>query len=67
LASLFLSIVCASAFSQQKEVTGIVFDKDTKARIAKVNVLNITSGKSVYNTFKGEFNIAAQPGDVLGF
>jgi hypothetical protein len=65
--TLFLSIVCASAFSQQKEVTGIVFNKDTKARIAKVNVLNITSGKSVYNTFKGEFNIAAQPGDVLVF
>jgi hypothetical protein len=44
-----------------------VFDKETKARIAKVNVLNITSGKSVYNTFKGEFNIAAKPGDVLIF
>jgi hypothetical protein len=38
-----------------------VFDKESKARIAKVNVLNTTSGKSVYNTFKGEFNIAAHP------
>ncbi|RYU89312.1 hypothetical protein EWM62_13335 [Mucilaginibacter terrigena] len=65
--TLFFSILCAAAFSQENEVTGIVFNKDTKARIAKVNVQNITSGKAVYNTFKGEFNIAAKPGDVLVF
>ncbi|MES2061740.1 MAG: hypothetical protein V4456_07455 [Bacteroidota bacterium] len=65
--TLFLCIVCGSVFAQQKEVTGIVFDKDSNARVAKVNVLNITSGKGVYNNFKGEFTIGANPGDVLVF
>jgi hypothetical protein len=63
--AFFLSILCVNTFAQTKEATGIVFDKDSKARIAKVNVLNATSGKTVYNNFKGEFNIAAKPGDVL--
>jgi hypothetical protein len=65
--TLLLSIMCGSVFAQQKEVTGIVFDKDSKARVAKVNVQNITSGKGAYNNFKGEFTIGANPGDVLVF
>lgn len=64
---LFLCALSATVFAQQKTVDGIVFDKDSKGRIAKVNVLNATTGKSVYNTFKGEFNIEAKPGDVLIF
>ncbi|MEZ2336024.1 hypothetical protein AB6735_10335 [Mucilaginibacter sp. RCC_168] len=64
---LFLCTLSATVFAQQKTVDGIVFDKDSKGRIAKVNVLNATTGKSVYNTFKGEFNIEAKPGDVLIF
>jgi hypothetical protein len=64
---LVFCVTCATAFAQQKEVTGIVFDKDTKARIAKVNVKNTTSGKSVYNNFKGEFSIGANAGDLLVF
>ena len=64
---LFFSILCGTAFAQQKEVTGIVFDKDSKARVAKVSVQNMTSGKGVYNNFKGEFTIGANPGDVLIF
>jgi hypothetical protein len=67
MAHPFLCMVCGTVFAQQKEVTGIVFDKDSKARVAKVNVLNITSGKGVYNNFKGEFTIGAKPGDVLVF
>ncbi|MEB0261701.1 MULTISPECIES: hypothetical protein [unclassified Mucilaginibacter] len=65
--SFFLSILCVNTFAQTKEVTGIVFDKDSKARVAKVSVLNATSGKSAYNNFKGEFNIVARPGDMLIF
>lgn len=64
---LFLCLITATAFAQEKEVTGIVFDKESKARIAKVKVQNTTTGKSAYNTFKGEFNINAKPGDVLVF
>lgn len=54
-------------FAQQKQVEGIVFDTESKDRIAKVNVQNATTGKSVYNSLKGEFAIDAQPGDILIF
>ncbi|MBD1363457.1 hypothetical protein IDJ77_06515 [Mucilaginibacter sp. ZT4R22] len=60
-------MMCVSAFAQQKEVTGIVFDKENKGRIARVNIRNNTSGQSVYNTFTGEFNIKANLGDMLIF
>lgn len=64
-ASLFFCILCTTVFAQEKEVTGIVFNKDTKARVAKVKVVNISTGKSVYNTFQGEFTIPAKPGDIF--
>jgi hypothetical protein len=64
---LILCTLSVTVFAQQKTVEGIVFDKDSKGRIAKVNVLNATTGKSVYNTFQGEFNIEAKPGDLLIF
>ncbi|MEN0054312.1 MAG: hypothetical protein AAGC65_11615 [Mucilaginibacter sp.] len=64
---LFFSTLSVNVFAQQKTVEGIVFDKESKTRIAKVNVLNATTGKSVYNTLKGEFEIEAKPGDVLIF
>jgi hypothetical protein len=64
---LFFSTLSLSVFAQQKTVDGIVFDKESKTRIAKVNVRNATTGKSVYNTFKGEFKIEAKPGDILIF
>lgn len=65
---LIFSTLSVKVFAQQKTIVdGIVFDKDSKSRIAKVNVRNVTTGKSVYNTFKGEFNIDAKPGDVLVF
>src|SRR5882757_8095537 len=64
---LFFCTVSVNVFAQQKTIDGIVFDKESKDRIAKVNVLNATTGKSVYNTFKGEFVIDAKPGDVLIF
>jgi hypothetical protein len=64
---LFICMLSVRAFAQQMQVEGIVFDKESKDRIAKVNVLNTTTGKSVYNTLKGEFSIDAQPGDVLIF
>lgn len=61
------ALPAVQVFAQQKTVDGIVFDKESKDRIARVNVQNITTGKSVYNTFKGEFKIEANPGDVLIF
>ncbi|WP_270088819.1 hypothetical protein [Sphingobacterium sp. SYP-B4668] len=49
----------------QKQVEGIVFDSDTKQRIAKVNITNINSEEEVYNNTRGEFSIRAKKGDVL--
>lgn len=64
---LCLFIISAKCFSQEKVVTGIVFDKESKDRIASVNVRNTTTGLSVYNNLKGEFKINAKEGDQLIF
>ena len=63
---LFLSYA-AVVFGQEKHVDGIVFDKETKERIAIVNIINTTTGKSVYNNLKAEYSIAAKAGDILIF
>ena len=64
---LLFSMFYITAFAQEKAVTGIVFDRDTKDRIAIVKVLNLTNGTSIYNKLTGEFKIPAVPGDVLVF
>ncbi|ASU32241.1 carboxypeptidase-like regulatory domain-containing protein [Mucilaginibacter xinganensis] len=61
---LFLTVRC---FSQDKTVAGIVFDKESKDRIATVSIHNITTGASAYDNLKGEFKIVAKPGDTLVF
>ena len=71
---LFLCGSCFKVFAQENQgrvpdgqVEGIVFDKDTKDRVAHVNILNTTTGKSFYNDLKGEFKIDARQGDKLVF
>jgi hypothetical protein len=64
---LFLILISFRCFSQDKIVTGIIFDKENKDRIASVNVQNITTGISIYNNLKGEFKISAKAGDQLIF
>lgn len=64
---LCLLVLTFKCFSQEKTVAGIVFDTESKERIATVNVHNITTGAAVYNNLKGEFEIAAKPGDQLVF
>jgi len=59
-----LSIRC---FSQDKTVAGIVFDKNSKDRIASVQIRNISTGGTIFNNLKGEFKIKATPGDQLVF
>lgn len=56
-----------NTFAQDKTVDGIVFDKDSKDRLAKINVRNTSNGEAVYNNLKGEFKIKAGTGDVLIF
>lgn len=64
---LFVLLIAVKGFSQEKFVAGIVFDKDTRARVAAVNIRNLTTGIAVYNSLKGEFKIDAKPGDRLVF
>ncbi|WP_462267248.1 peptidase associated/transthyretin-like domain-containing protein [Mucilaginibacter sp.] len=64
---LCLAFLTLPAFCQEKPVSGVVADKTTQERIAKVNVRNTRSGKSAYNNLKAEFSINARPGDVLIF
>ena len=52
-------------FAQEKPIGGIVFDKDTKFRVTRVNILNSRTQKSVFNNSKGEFYIDVKEGDLL--
>jgi hypothetical protein len=60
-------LICFNCFPQEKVVTGIIFDKESKEREASVNIDDITKGISVYDNLKGEFRIDAAEGDVLVF
>lgn len=51
--------------AQTKPVQGIVIDKETKQRLAKVYIYNIRTGDGLYNNTKGEFSTYALPGDTL--
>jgi hypothetical protein len=64
---LLCSAFALPAFCQERTVSGVVADKTTQERIAKVSVKNIRNGKAIYNNLKAEFTIAAQPGDILIF
>jgi len=71
---LFFCGLFFGAYAQDKQtvnyknpVEGVVYDKDTKERIARTNIMNLTSGESFYNNLKGEFQIDARPGDKLVF
>src|ERR1700753_568579 len=65
-----LLMLCGLVFkaaAQENQVEGIVFDKYTIDRVDRVNIQNITTGKSFYNNLKGEFKIDAHPGDKIVF
>ncbi|RYD71973.1 MAG: hypothetical protein EOP53_22740, partial [Sphingobacteriales bacterium] len=64
-AFIFFFSLSAMLFAQTKPVQGIVIDKETKQRLAKVYIYNTRSGDGLYNTTKGEFSTFAVPGDTL--
>jgi hypothetical protein len=66
-ALLLFCLLSLKALAQETTVAGIVFDADSKERVARVKVLNINTGKSVYDNLNGVFNIEAQTGDQLIF
>lgn len=52
-------------FAQTKSVQGIVIDKETKQRLAKVYIYNLRTRDGLYNNTKGEFSTVAILGDTL--
>jgi len=62
---IILAAMANTSYAQERVIDGIVFDKTTTERIAKVNIQNSRTKQSVYNTLKAEFKITAQPGDLL--
>lgn len=64
---LVLVMICSvsASFAQEKEVEGVVYDKITNERIARVNIVNMRTKQSVYNTLKAEFKINALTDDKL--
>jgi len=64
---LVLVLVTFKCFAQQKTLEGIVFDKESKERIAGVNIHDLTNGIAIYNNLKGEYKIIAADGDLLVF
>lgn len=51
--------------AQERNLQGIVFDRDSKIRLTRVYIFNTRSQKALYNNTKGEFKTIAQTGDVL--
>lgn len=62
-----LTGISGHVFAQENQVQGIVFDKATKERIARVLVTNLRSKANIYNNLKGEFAIEAKLNDLLVF
>lgn len=54
-------------YAQEKQIQGIVFDHNTKERIAKVFVTNTRTKANIYNNLKGEFTVNVRLNDVLIF
>ncbi|MGV8877930.1 MAG: hypothetical protein ACOH2A_02740 [Sphingobacteriaceae bacterium] len=51
--------------AQEKRVQGIIFDLDSKERIAKVYLYNLRSNQGIYNNLKAEFTIPVQVNDSI--
>lgn len=63
---LFLLSNATFVFAQQK-IEGIVFDKDTKQRVGRVQIINHTSKQTIFNNARGEFHLQASDGDIIVF
>ncbi len=64
---IILTLCLSFPLWAQDQVEGIVFDKDTKQRVARVLVSNISSGANFYNNSRGEFIVPVNNGDRLVF
>lgn len=64
---IFFLLLFGKVYAQEKLFQGIVFDQNTKERIARVLVSNNRTKANTFNNLKGEFKITAQLNDVLIF
>lgn len=51
----------------QRQLEGIVYDKESKDRLGEVLVYNLKSRERAFNNYKGEFRITANQSDTLVF
>jgi len=65
LISIIFLLLNSGFVLAQQEISGIIYDQDTKQRVAKVYVYNTNNDQGVFNNLKGEFKLQAKPGDVL--
>jgi len=65
LVGLCFILFFGGSIRAQETAHGIVIDRDTKQRVARVFVYNPENDAGEYNNTRGEFTIAAKPGDVL--
>jgi len=49
----------------QEGVNGIVYDQNTKQRVAKVYIYNTNKDTGTFNNLRGEFQLKVSPGDIL--
>lgn len=62
---LCFTLLVGGNIRAQETAQGLVIDRDTKQRVSRVFVYNPQNDAGEYNNTKGEFTIAAKPGDVL--
>lgn len=62
---LIASLACGNTFAQEKDIEGIVFNKDTQYRLNRVTIKNINTGTTLFNNTKGEFKIKVNSGDKV--
>lgn len=64
---LFLLCFCTAVITnaQEKQVQGIVFDKETQQRVGKVFIKNVQTKANTYNNARGEFTLPVSLGDQL--
>ncbi|MBE7179467.1 MAG: hypothetical protein INR69_23895 [Mucilaginibacter polytrichastri] len=57
----------AISTAQSRKAAGVVYDVDTKTRLARVQIVNLRTRVLSYNNLKGEFSVEAKAGDKLSF
>ncbi|WP_256011027.1 carboxypeptidase-like regulatory domain-containing protein [Desertivirga xinjiangensis] len=63
---IFFICCVVDLLGQDRQVQGIVFDRDSKQRLARVYIYNLRTHKGFYNNSKGEFTTTtALKGDTL--